>query len=268
MMRKLIRTSALIAILWTFQGCDGYNKVLKSTDADYKMERAIQYFNEGDFYKSQMLLEELLNIFRGTEKGREVYYYYAKSHFGMEDYILGAYHLKNFATTFPNDVRAEETAYLSAFCYYKDSPSHSLDQASTYKAMEELQLFIDQHPRSTFTAECNKMMDDLQGKLEDKSFNVARLYLKTGNYKSAIIAFDNTLNEFPDTEYREEILYLQLQSHYLLAMNSVESKQKQRLKEALSAYKRFEEIYPQSGWMNDAKRWYEQAQEAYKKFTL
>jgi len=259
----------LMAIFSVFiAGCDGYNKVLKSTDADYKMERAIDYFNKGDYYKSQMLLEELLNIFRGTEKGREVYYYYAKSHFGMEDYILGAYHLKNFATTFPNDLRAEETAYLSAFCYYKDSPAYSLDQTSTYKAMDELQLFIDQHPRSTFVAECNQMMDDLQKKLEQKSFQQGRLYLKTSNYKSAIIAFDNTLNDFPDTEYREEILYLQLQSHYLLAMNSVESKQKQRLKEAMSSFKRFEENYPESKWMNDARRWYEQASDAYQKLML
>ena len=125
--------------------------------------------------------EELLNLYRGTSKNQEVYYYYAMTHYGMQDYILAAYHLKSFANTFPQNDRAEECAYLAAYCYYLDSPRYSLDQSSTNKAINELQLFINQHPGSSKVDTATLYIDRLRDKLERKSFEIGKQYLKIGN---------------------------------------------------------------------------------------
>jgi len=252
MIQSAIKSLVFILVVSTLMSCGGYNAVLKNPDPDYKFQRAVEYFEDEQFYKSFTILEELINVFRGTTKAQEVYYYYAKAQMGMGDYILAAYHLKNFVNTFPRSEYAEECAYLAAYCYYEDSPQYSLDQSSTYKAIDELQLFIDQHPNSDLVDDCTELIEKLRLKLERKSFEQAKLYYETENYKSAIIAFDITINDFPDTKYREEALYLQLESYYLLAMNSIDEKKQIRLKETVSSYKRFARNFPESEFLKEA----------------
>jgi outer membrane protein assembly factor BamD len=64
------------------------------------------------------------------------------------DYESAAFDFDNFVRTFPNSEYAEECAFMHAKCFYEDSPSYSLDQTSTIKAIEKLQLFTDRYPHS------------------------------------------------------------------------------------------------------------------------
>jgi outer membrane protein assembly factor BamD len=65
--------------------------------------------------------------------------------------------------------------------------------------------------------------------LEIKSFEKAKLYFKMEKYRSATIAFISTMSEFPDTKYKEEILFLSLKSNFLFASNSVERKKNRKI---------------------------------------
>lgn len=255
MLKGRIRSfSFILAFTYVLLGCSEYNKALKSPDLNYKLEVAKKYYDRQDYVRAYPLFEELLNLYRGTTKSQEVYYYYAMTHYGMEDYILAAYHFKNFRNTFPQSDKAEECAYLAAYCYYLDSPRYSLDQSSTNKAINELQLFINQHPASPKVDTATVYIDKLRDKLERKSFEIGKQYLKIGDYKSAIFALDNTLNDYPDTEYREEALYLQLRANYLLAANSVDYKKEERYENAKRAYDTFKRWYPESEWQKDANK--------------
>ena len=93
-------------------GCSDYNKALKSQDLNFKFETAKKYYDMKDYIRASPLLEELLNLYRGTAKSQEVYYYYAMNHYGMQDFILAAYHFKNFAQTFPLSDKAEESVLI------------------------------------------------------------------------------------------------------------------------------------------------------------
>ncbi len=48
----------------------------------------------------------------------------------------------------------------------------------------------------------------MRDKLVEKSFISARLYYDLGYYKSAILALRNSLIEYPETRYREELMFL------------------------------------------------------------
>jgi len=249
-------------------GCSDYNKALKSQDLNFKFETAKKYYDMKDYVRASPLLEELLNLYRGTAKSQEVYYYYAMNHYGMQDFILAAYHFKNFAQTFPLSDKAEECSYLAAYCYYLDSPRYSLDQSSTNKAINELQLFINQHPGSNRVDTATIYIDRLRDKLERKSFEVGKQYLKIGDYKSAIFALENTLSDYPDTEFREEALYLQLRASYLLAFNSVDYKKEERYLAAQKAYQVFIRWFPESELRKDADRLNEKTEAGLKELII
>ena len=43
-------------LLMTVAGCSEYNKVLKSTDIEYKYTKAIEYFEDESYYKALPIL--------------------------------------------------------------------------------------------------------------------------------------------------------------------------------------------------------------------
>jgi outer membrane protein assembly factor BamD len=234
--------------------CSDYQKLLTSTDYDLKYKKAIEYYDKKDYTRASTLLEELLTVYRGMDKSEEVGYRYAYCYFNQQDYVMAGYYFKNFVSAHPNSPRAEECAFMAAYCLYEDSPNSSLDQANTLKAIEELQLFMNEYPLSSRKDECNKLIDELRDKLVKKSFDSASLYYKLSDYKAAIVAINNSLKEYPDTKYREELLFLLLKSNFDLATNSVAEKIKERYQSTVEAYLSFVDEFPQSKHLKEAER--------------
>ena len=251
-MRKSIFISVLSIILFT--ACGEYQQVLKSKDLEFKLSKALEYYNDGDYNKAYPIFDELISLYRGTEKAQEVYFYYANTLYKQKDYILAGYHFKNFYKTFPQNENADEAAYLTAYCYYLEAPSHSLDQAYTFKAINELQLYINTHPGSENIERCNGYMEELRGRLELKSYEIAKQYYKTRKYKAAMTAFTTTLREYPDTPYREEAMYLKAKAAFKLAANSVTDLQEERFIEANTALNDLEEVYPNSEYLTELRK--------------
>lgn len=253
---KMKKYLLILLIAIGFSSCDEYAKVQKSSDLDYKLEMAISYYETERYEKAYPLLDELITLYRGTHKQQDVYYYYAMCLYQMKDYILASYHFKTLYQTFPNNEHAEDAAFMTAFCYYLETPKASLDQSYTFKAINEIQFFVNSHPTSQRIEECNMLIDEMREKLEVKSYEIAKVYYRTENYKSAVLAFDHTLSDFPDTPYREEAMFYRLDASYQLAMKSITSLQLQRFKEARTSYNDFLDLYPVSTYKRDAEKIY------------
>ena len=57
-----------------------------------------------------------------------------------------------------------------------DTPEPRLDQSSTYKAIQELQMFMEYFPTSSRRQDAQQMIFDLQDKLVMKDYLAAKLY--------------------------------------------------------------------------------------------
>ena len=230
-----------------------YQKVLKSNDLDYKYEMAKKYYNKKDYYKALPLFEELMNIYKGTKNIEKIYYYFAYCYYGQGEYLMAAYHFKNLANTYPNGEYNEECNYMYAYTQYVLSPTPSLDQTYTHKAIEAFQLFINLYPTSDKVAKCNDYIDKMRSNLIQKGFNNAKLYYELGYYRAANISFDLLLKDYPDLDNKEAAYFYKLKSNYYFAINSVEEKQEERLNNTLDAYKEFVARFPESKLNKEAK---------------
>ena len=117
------------------------------------------------------------------------------------------------------------------------------------------------YPDSKLIDDCNELMDKLRNKLEIKAFEIAKLYYKMGDYKASIFSFENIIKDFPDTQYKEEILFYIVKSYYKYAINSIKSKKKERYSFTVESYKNFLTIFPESDFMREASNIYENALE-------
>jgi len=233
--------------------CSDYNKVLKSTDYDYKLKRANEYFDRKSYVRALPIYEELMTVFRGTVKAEDVSYKYAYCSYGLGDYIMAGYEFKNFAKSYPKSILAEEAMYLNAQCYYLDSPRYSLDQENTISALTEMQLFVTMFPQSPKVQDCNDLIDKLRLKLQTKDYKNCVLYYDVSDYKASIVAFKNLIKDYPESKYTEEAHFLILKSQYLLAINSIDSKKKQRLQDTEKSYIKFIDQYAKSAYLKEAE---------------
>ena len=225
-MRKVAFLLMMTVILCS---CGEYSKVLKSTDYELKYSYAKKYFNEKQYSKSATLLEELVTIFKGTSNAEESLYLLAQSYYGQQDYETAAQYFENYYTTYPKGEYAELSRYYSGYGLYLSSPDARLDQSKTYKAIEQLQLYMEYYPQSEHAADAQKILFELQEKLAYKEYLAAHLYFNLGtymgnNFLSSIITSQNALKNYPYTKYREEFMFLMLRSKYELSKVSVEEK--------------------------------------------
>ena len=246
-----------ISVLLVVSSCSGYEKLLKSSDYRLKFNRAMEYYEDGEYVKASTLFDQISAVYRGTTKADTVFYYQAKSYFNQRDYILSGHHFKNLATNYPNSVYAEEADFRTAYCFYKLSPKPSLDQENTVKAINHFHLFGIKYPGSERNAEARKYIDEMRNKLVQKSYMSARLYYDLEDYKASIIALQNSLNDFPDTEHREELKFLLLRSNFLLAENSIQSRRVERYQETVDEYYSFVGEFPESRFRQQADRIYD-----------
>ncbi|TWP22964.1 outer membrane protein assembly factor BamD [Apibacter muscae] len=253
-MKKIIFILTASTLLLNVSCEKKLNRALKSSDKGYVLKIAEEYEQKKKYPQAISLYEYANKLVVGTDDAPEIAYRNAQLNYLDGNYRLAAHQFKTFLSTYPQDKRAEEAAYMSAFCYYKDSPDYNLDQSNTKNALKELQSYINRYPNSDKIVECNRMMDELTHKLEKKAFENAVTLYKITEYKGSIVAFNNVLDEFPDTNLREEIQIYLLRAKTELAVNSVHRLKNDRLNDAVLSYTNFVKNFPQSEYVNEAQR--------------
>ena len=244
-----------IALLFVV-GCKSkFEKLRNSNNITVKYQEAVKLYEKGKYSKALILFDDLASKYRGRAEAEDLFYLIANASYKLKDYTSARYHFKNFANTYPNSPRAEECRYMSAYCFYIESPRSTLDQENTRKAIDELQLFVNYYPESERAVKAGELIQDLRVKLEKKAFDNAKLYYNMGlsdDYRAAVIALENVLRQYPDTKFAEEIEFLMLKSQYLFADNSRVYRQEERFNDAIDYYNSFVEHFPTSKFKSEA----------------
>lgn len=262
-MKKKILLILLAAAL--FSSCGEYNKLLKSTDYEYKYEAAKNYFAKGQYNRAATLLNELIAILKGTSNAEESLYMLGMSYFNMKDYQTAAQTFIQYYNVYPRGTFTELARFHAGKSLFLDTPEPRLDQSGTYKAIQQLQMFLEYFPQSSKKEEAENMVFALQDKLVMKEYLSAKLYYNLGNYlgnnyQACVITAQNALKEYPYTNLREDLSILILRAKYELAFYSVEDKKVERYRETVDEYYAFKNEFPESKYLKEAERIFKDSQ--------
>ncbi|WP_418660694.1 outer membrane protein assembly factor BamD [Bacteroides ilei] len=252
--------------------CGEYNKVLKSTDYEYKYEAAKSYFAKGQNSRAATILEELIPIMKGTSNAEESLYMLAMTYYNQGDYITASHYFNTYYTTYPRGTYTELARFFSGKSLYMDTPEPRLDQSSTYKAIQELQMFIEYFPQSPRKSVAQDMIFELQDKLVEKEYLSAKLYYDLGsytgnssysstgnNYLACVVTAQNVLREYPYTKLREDLSMLVLRAKYDMARQSVEEKKEERMRDTIDEYYAFKNEFPDSKYNKEVEEIFKDA---------
>ncbi len=232
-----------------------FNKVLKSTDYEYKLKKADEYFVNKKYKNAEQLYIELFPVFKGSDKFEELYYKYAYCSFYQKNYTDAENLFKGFLGVFPNSPKAEEIAFMHALTFYKQSPKVELEQINTSKAIGMMQSFISTYPNSSRIAEATQIIAKCRAKLEEKEYKAAQLYYNIQQYRAAGISFGNLINTYPESTKGEDYMLMAIKSYYKFAKLSIPDKQEERYAKVSAEYFDFADRYPESKLLKEAENY-------------
>jgi outer membrane protein assembly factor BamD len=248
-------------------GCNGFNKIMKSKDPEYKLRMAEQYYVKKKYNYAQQLYEDIMPFYRGRPEFEDIYYKYAYCAYNQQDYLNADNLFKTFLEIYPNSPKAEEMDYMRAYTYYKQSPKPELDQTNTVKAMGMMQTFINTHPGSARNKEASEIIDICRQKLELKDHKSAQLYFDLGQFRAAAVAFNNVLNNYPESGKADEYKMMAIKAYFRLAELSIEDKKAERFEKVVEECNDFIDRFPQSQFAKEVQQYLSQSQNNLKTYT-
>ena len=246
-----ILAAAAIAVL---TGCAGVNSLLKSGKPDLIYAKALEFYEKGKWSRASTLFEGVQHYYSGTSREDSISFFNARCKYKNPDYDTASTLLDEFRRKFGRSVFIEEAEGMYAMCFYKLSPGPTRDQTMTGQAIIAVNEFMSRYPESKYIEDFKNIDKELTQRLHDKAYINAYTYYKIGKYKSAIIALKNALRKYPESNHREEIMYLIVDASYRFASNSVEAKQIDRYMSMLDSYYSFIAEYPESTHVKELDR--------------
>lgn len=275
-MKKTPLLLFFVALITLYTGCaSDFVKLERSNDYEEMYNGAVALYERGKYERAKLLFEKIYPYYRGAEQSEKIRYYWAYCEYYQSLYQLSAYQFKEFYQTFGRSPMAEEAQYMEAYSLYLDAPDADLDQGSSEQAVLAMQTFLNRYPASQHYQEANDIIDELQIRFETKAYETAKLYyrLTTGlSYRTyleaALVSFEAFKEDYPDSKYNEELLYLSVETSFKLADNSITSRRKERFDKTVDLYEEFIEKYPESEYLTKVEDYFEQSKRELNKLKI
>ena len=74
----------LLTMVISQTACNDIEKIKKSTDQNYKLSKANEFYDKKKWEEANVLYEELLTVFKGTKQFEDLYYKYAYSFYNQK----------------------------------------------------------------------------------------------------------------------------------------------------------------------------------------
>ena len=230
-MNKIILTSFLMLLfLW---GCSSSVDVTSLTPEE-RIQYAIKLYNDEDYEDAIREFEAIILQYPGSAIVDDAQYYLAMTRYKRKEYIIAAYEFSKLIKNMPASSFVPDGQYMLAESYYQLSPDFNLDQTYTKKAITEYQAFIDYFPLNEKVHDAEQKINELNTKLAEKEYSIARIYEKMDYYTASLEYYDFVVETYHDTPYGPKALYEKIM---LLLERDNED-------DALKDMKRFLQLFP------------------------
>lgn len=242
--KNLAAIAVLILIPLIFGSCgSSKGSAIVTDDPEKAFFIAKSHYDKQDYLESIDDFNMIKLRFSGSNIIDKAAYYLGMSYYKREEYVLAVYEFENLLKSYPASSFTEDSKYMLAMCYYNLSPKYNLDQTYTRYAISEFQSFIELYPKSKYSADAERKLSELKNKLALKIYKSAELYFNLENYKSAIIYYDNLLEDFFDTDYADDALYGKIQALII----------KKKYEDAKKEIERFKKKFSSSQYLSKVK---------------
>lgn len=194
-------------LLFMLLGCGG-ESFRASLDAEDQFIVAKAHFNKRKYDKAKEGFQRLLFEYPGSDYIDDAQFYLAECYFEKRNYQEAQSEYKFMVDNFRDSPYADDAHYKLVLCYYKLTKPYYLDQELTNQTMEEIELFLSKYPGTELRKEVMEIRNKCRNKLARKELENGKMYMKMEKYEPARIYLNGVLEEYGDTEIKDEAILL------------------------------------------------------------
>jgi outer membrane protein assembly factor BamD len=194
---RLVRL-LLLALLLAAGGCASRQN-LSLLPPDDLYAQAIEAFDAERWDRVVTLLEFFVNTHLGDPRVPDARMRLGRAYMERGEYVTAATQFLRLVTDFPSDPQALSARFLVCESYYLLSPRPPLDQEYTISALLHCQSIVDYFPGTTEANQAAEHVTQLRERLALKLYNTGMFYFRQRAYDSAVVYFQEVVNQYPNT---------------------------------------------------------------------
>lgn len=213
--RRLLRPGTLLALALV-AGCASKEVPLSDYSADQLWEQGVAAYNEEEWDDAIRFFDRYILTGGSDPRVIQARYYVGQAHFEKGQYVTAASEFTRLAGDLGRTSMADDARFMACRAYEELSPRPQLDQEYTRAAIDHCGALVDYFPDSEFAGQAREIVDSMRGKLAQKLFTTGDWYLGRRAYDSALIYFEDVVEQYPGTEWAPKSLLKQYEIYGIL----------------------------------------------------
>jgi outer membrane protein assembly factor BamD len=230
-MRKLLAVSILLAL-----ACGGARQGDDSVlPAPEQMAKCRELAAKKKWAQASTELSKMVLNYPGYPAIDTAQFLLGFSYFQQELYLLAAEEFRKVVRNFSNSPLACQADFYAAHAQFLQAPKNpAYDQTDASAAVEALRNFMEEWPACAYADSARPLLAQALDRLAKKDFSIGKLYFKMGDYQAARIYLQSVIDEYSESNYGSEALYL-----FAFSLEKEE-----KFAEARAKYEAFLSLYP------------------------
>jgi outer membrane protein assembly factor BamD len=195
----------LIMISFLNLSCSASKKDMSGTFLE-RYEKGIELYDNEKYYKAIDHFTFVVYNAPGSDIADNAQFKLAHCHYHLKEYLVAIDEFQRLMLRWPASELVEEADFMIGESYNMLSPVYQRDQTYTYEAIRQYQDFIQTYPYSKHRKTAEQRIQDLRMKLAQKVYDAGKLYMVLREWNSAVITFEEILNNYYDTSLYHPVL--------------------------------------------------------------
>jgi outer membrane protein assembly factor BamD len=214
----------LIGLTIFLASCSKEKKISVINETDINLQMISLYedgYNEllnGDILYAANKFKEAELIFPQSEWAPLASLMAAYAYYSQDYYFEAIDQIEDYMKKYPNHNNKDYAHFILAMCYYENIVDEKRDLEPLIKSKKEFELIITKFPNTDFALDAKFKLELIEDRLAGKEMFIARHYLKSKKWISAINRFKIVLEDYETTAYVEEALYRLVEINYRLGL--------------------------------------------------
>lgn len=165
-----------------------------------KFEKAKKSFDKGQDPEAQEKLRDISVNCVGYDFAEDAQYMLGQSHYRNEQWIESMTEFQILVDHWERSKYYQEARWKISNAAYQQAPTWDRDPSLTQQALEKSDAFLSDFSTGEWTDSAKDQRDDLLGRLADRHYETAALYMKMDEPQAATIYFKLLFSEYPDSK--------------------------------------------------------------------
>ena len=237
------KTTLLLLILIFLSGCAG-NKATKQKSPQLLYQDAVALYYNKRYPEAIEKFKELIDKHPVGKYSIDSELLIADSYYYHGEYDEAYDSYTSFASLHPTHPKTPYALFQKGMSSYNQINSIDRDQENTRQALFTFETLQKSFPQTSYAKKADELIAFCRKRLAEREFYIGSFYFKKKNYTGALARFKKILEEYPDSDIIDKVLF-----HIGMSYIRLENKELAR-----EAFVNLISRFPESRYTEEAKK--------------